>query len=67
MNYKSFEDNESVWTPAVSIISATRNSLFTYNYFVLQGNQSIRNRELVRELYAPKKPDNITEEEWEKQ
>jgi hypothetical protein len=47
VNYASFEDQESVWTPV--------------------GNESIMNRELVSELYAEKKPDNLTQEEWDQQ
>ena len=70
VNYASFEDQESVWTPVVSInfISATiENPLFLITVIFLQGNESIMNRELVKELYAEKKPDNMTQEEWDQQ
>ena len=70
VNYASFEDQESVWTPLVSInfISATiENTLSLITVFLLQGNESIQNRELVKELYAEKKPDNMTQEEWDQQ
>ena len=33
----------------------------------LQGNESVQNREFAKELYAEKKPDNMTQEEWDKQ
>ena len=69
VNYKSFEDQESVWTPLVSInfISAAICCLSLTILIFTQGNESIKNRETVKLLYAEKKPDNMTQEEWDKQ
>ena len=61
-NYKSFEDPKTVWTPFVSINS----SHILLNTF-FKGNESIKNRDRATELYKDPIPENMTQEEYDKQ